>query len=169
MCIGICAIATQRGERKLWYKTGINSHSRIRKEYQLRDDVAMEQVNLEAKPTGHFLKDKWICNVDHDMSKSLPQWFLDEQDEIKDRFMEWVESEIKVIKKTKKYSGSLDLRGTQITALPEGLSVGGSLCLQGTQITALPEGLSVGDYLYLRGTQIKKTKVPKKLINKCIF
>jgi len=36
--------------------------------------------------------------------------------------------------------GSLDLRGTQITALPEGLQVGGSLDLRGTQITALPEG-----------------------------
>ena len=51
--------------------------------------------------------------------------------------------------------GSLDLRGTQITALPEGLTVGGSLDLENcTQITALPEGLTVGGYLDLRGTQI---------------
>jgi len=41
-------------------------------------------------------------------------------------------------------AGSLNLRGTQITALPEGLSVGWYLDLEGTQITALPEGLSVG-------------------------
>ena len=33
---------------------------------------------------------------------------------------------------------SLDLQGTQITKLPEGLSVGGSLDLQGTQITNYP-------------------------------
>lgn len=33
------------------------------------------------------------------------------------------------------YKGSLDLRGTQITALPEGLTVGGSLYLRGAQIT----------------------------------
>ena len=33
------------------------------------------------------------------------------------------------------YNGSLDLRGTQITSLPEGLTVGGSLDLSGTQIT----------------------------------
>ncbi len=40
--------------------------------------------------------------------------------------------------------GSLYLRGTQITALPEGLTVGGWLYPRGTQITALPEGLTVG-------------------------
>ena len=40
--------------------------------------------------------------------------------------------------------GSLDLSGTQITALPDGLTVGGSLDLSGTQITALPDGLTVG-------------------------
>ena len=50
--------------------------------------------------------------------------------------------------------GSLYLRGTQITALPDGLTVGGSLDLRGTQITALPDGLTVGGYLYLEGTQI---------------
>ena len=51
--------------------------------------------------------------------------------------------------------GGLYLRGTQITALPEGLTIGGSLYLSGTQITALPEGLTCGGSLYLRGTQIK--------------
>ena len=34
-----------------------------------------------------------------------------------------------------KYNGWLDLRGTQITSLPEGLTVGGWLDLRGTQIT----------------------------------
>ena len=38
--------------------------------------------------------------------------------------------------KMKKSGGSLDLRGTNITALPEGLTVGGSLDLRGTNITA---------------------------------
>ena len=57
--------------------------------------------------------------------------------------------------------GSLDLSGTQITALPEGLTVGGSLDLSGTQITALPEGLTVGGSLDLRGTQI--TALPEGL------
>lgn len=33
------------------------------------------------------------------------------------------------------HDGSLDLRGTQITALPDNLTVGGWLDLRGTQIT----------------------------------
>ena len=45
--------------------------------------------------------------------------------------------------------GSLDLRGTGITSLPDGLSVGGYLDLEGcTGITSLPDGLSVGGSLY---------------------
>ena len=54
--------------------------------------------------------------------------------------------------------GSLDLRGTQITSLPEGLTVGGWLDLSGTQITSLPEGLTVGGSLYLSGTQITEVE-----------
>ena len=50
--------------------------------------------------------------------------------------------------------GSLDLRGTGITSLPEGLTVGGDLYLYGTGITSLPEGLTVGGYLDLQGTGI---------------
>ena len=49
----------------------------------------------------------------------------------------------------KECGGSLDLRGTNITALPEGLSVGCSIYLSRTNITALPEGLSVGGSIYL--------------------
>jgi hypothetical protein len=57
--------------------------------------------------------------------------------------------------------GSLYLRGTGITSLPEDLSVGGILDLRGTGITSLPEGLSVGGSLYLRGTGI--TSLPEDL------
>ena len=46
------------------------------------------------------------------------------------------------------------MRGTQITALPDNLTVGGWLDLSGTQITALPDNLTVGGGLDLRGTQI---------------
>ena len=63
-----------------------------------------------------------------------------------------------------KNGGSLDLRGTQITALPDNLTVGGWLYLSGTQITALPDNLTVGGWLDLRGTQItcaEKEKVKK--------
>jgi hypothetical protein len=50
--------------------------------------------------------------------------------------------------------GSLDLRGTAITALPDNLTVGGSLDLRGTPITALPDNLTVGGWLDLSGTPI---------------
>ena len=49
---------------------------------------------------------------------------------------------------------NLDLRGTNIAVLPEGLSLGGDLYLDSTKINELPEGLSVGGGLYLRGTKI---------------
>ena len=52
--------------------------------------------------------------------------------------------------------GSLDLSGTQIKELPEGLTVGDGLYLSGTQIKELPEGLTVGGNLYLSCTQIKE-------------
>jgi len=50
--------------------------------------------------------------------------------------------------------GTLDLSGTAITALPEGLTVGGGLDLRGTAITALPGGLTVGGWLDLRGNGV---------------
>ena len=61
--------------------------------------------------------------------------------------------------------GSLYLRGTGITALPDNLTVGGYLDLEGcTGITALPDNLTVGGYLYLRGTGItaKEVRKPKE-------
>jgi predicted nucleic acid binding AN1-type Zn finger protein len=57
--------------------------------------------------------------------------------------------------------GSLDLRGTNITELPDNLTVGGSLDLRGTNITELPDNLTVGGYLYLSGTNI--TELPDNL------
>ena len=65
-----------------------------------------------------------------------------------------------------KNGGSLDLSGTQITALPDGLTVGGWLDLRGTQITALPDGLTVGGSLDLRGTQITDEKAELKKVKK---
>ena len=42
---------------------------------------------------------------------------------------------------------------------------GGNLYLRGTPITSLPEGLTVGGGLYLSGTQIKNRTKYKKLKN----
>ena len=62
--------------------------------------------------------------------------------------------------------GSLYLRGTGITSLPEGLTVGDYLDLEGcTGITSLPEGLTVGGSLYLRGTGITNTSMVSKTIS----
>lgn len=60
-----------------------------------------------------------------------------------------------------KYEGSLVLRGTKITELPDNLTVHGSLNLKGTKITKLPDNLTVGMSLYLTGTQI--TELPDNL------
>ena len=57
--------------------------------------------------------------------------------------------------------GSLDLSFTKITALPDNLTVGGYLYLSNTNITALPDNLTVGGYLYLRNTKI--TALPDNL------
>ena len=45
------------------------------------------------------------------------------------------------------YGGWLDLSNTQITSLPDNLTVGGSLDLRNTQITSLPDNLTVGGRL----------------------
>ena len=50
-----------------------------------------------------------------------------------------------------KVKESLDLKGTNITSLPDNLSVGENLGLKGTNITSLPDNLSVGGWLDLNG------------------
>ena len=57
--------------------------------------------------------------------------------------------------------GWLDLRGTKITSLPDNLTVGSWLDLSNTQITSLPDNLTVGGWLDLRGTKI--TSLPNNL------
>lgn len=52
--------------------------------------------------------------------------------------------------------GNLDLSYSQIAKLPNGLTVGGWLCVKCTKIKELPDNLSVGGSLYLGSTQIKK-------------
>jgi len=48
--------------------------------------------------------------------------------------------------------GSLNLEGSDIVSLPDGLQVGGSLILRScTGLTSLPAGLVVGGSLYLEG------------------
>jgi len=59
------------------------------------------------------------------------------------------------------FKGYLDLCATDITELPEGLSIGGYLSLRKTPIIELPEKISVEGSLNLSGTNI--TKLPESL------
>ena len=73
---------------------------------------------------------------------------------------------IAVYRQVKQYmkgdrTGDLNLGGTPITSLPDGLTVGGGLYLSDTPITSLPDGLTVGCNLYLSGTPI--TSLPDGL------
>ena len=100
----------------------------------------------------------------------LIQALLEEEDTIfitrrspEERKKNW---KIAVYRQVKQYmkgdrKGSLDLRNTPITSLPDGLTVGGYLYLEGTPITSLPDGLTVGGSLYLEGTPI--TSLPDGL------
>ena len=60
-----------------------------------------------------------------------------------------------------KVNGNLDLSNTQITSLPDNLTVEGWLDLSNTQITSLPDNLTVGGSLYSSNTQI--TSLPDNL------
>src|SRR5262249_39389942 len=57
--------------------------------------------------------------------------------------------------------GFLNLAGTRITELPNGLTVGGDCDLHDSRIAALPERFTVGGDLNLRGTSI--TELPDSL------
>ena len=62
--------------------------------------------------------------------------------------------------------GSLDLRNTPITQLPDNLTVGDWLDLSGTQITHLPDNLTVGGGLDLSGTQITDKSAEREKVKK---
>ena len=52
--------------------------------------------------------------------------------------------------------GSLDLVNTKITKLPDNLKVNGYLSLANTNITKLPDNLTVNDGLYLDNTKVSR-------------
>jgi len=57
-------------------------------------------------------------------------------------------------KKDLNVEGTLDLRDTEITSLPDNLTVKGDLDLKKTKISSLPDNLKVGGFLNLRDTKI---------------
>jgi hypothetical protein len=151
MCIGISAIALQRGDRRLLYKSGVNSHDKIREVFGIRDYRSEEQVNLEAHPGPCLTEiDGWTIHIDHEGEP--PQWYKEERIEIESAFRDFYEAEIREMRETGVYKGNLDLRGTRITSLG-GLRECGDLDLAGTPITSLGGLRECGD-LDLRGTPI---------------
>jgi hypothetical protein len=151
MCIGISAIALQRGDRRLLYKSGINRHNKIREMFGIGDYRCEEQVNLEAHPGPCLTEiDGWTIHVDHEGEP--PQWYQDERVEIESAFRDFFEAEILYMRETGVYCGYLDLRGTPITSLGE-LRECGDLYLRGTRITSLGVLRECGD-LRLFGTPI---------------
>ena len=82
--------------------------------------------------------------------------------EIKEFLKKWNKNNEVFVKDGKvTVGGSLDLRYTNITELPDNLTVGGSLDLSNTNITELPDNLTVGGWLDLRYTNI--TELPDNL------
>ena len=134
MCRGISAIAVQRGDRRLYYKSGVNSHSGIRETLGITDYKVGEQVNLESWLYGDFYNIKdWKVVVDHDLN-NLPAWFVEDRPMIEDLFIQFVEDEIKATKADGCYKGNLDLDYLKSSdlkkkkvVLPQ--SIGGNLSL----------------------------------------
>ena len=63
--------------------------------------------------------------------------------------------------------GDLYLSGTQITALPDNLTVQGPLYLTDTPITALPDNLKVSGHLWINSTpNLDKDNLPSSLVVK---
>ena len=90
------------------------------------------------------------------------------QEEIKLHFENISGKKLELKESKLHYGGSLYLRNTQITALPDNLTVGGYLDLENTQITALPDNLTVGGSLYLQNT-IDTSKVNRNINEESFF
>lgn len=63
-------------------------------------------------------------------------------------------SDITALPDNLRVSWSLHLRNSAITELPANLNVGGSLAIIDTAITALPDSIHVGERLYLFGSKV---------------
>jgi len=81
--------------------------------------------------------------------------FLEDEGEHRTPFKWKLENNIPFSKEELEVDGDLDLYGSKIKSLPEGLKVGGHLSLfHSKNIESLPEGLQVGENLYLDHTTI---------------
>ena len=68
-------------------------------------------------------------------------------------------------KEVTKVIGTLNLKRTQITALPDNLKVSGTLYLNDTPITALPDNLKVSGHLWINSTpNLDTNNLPSSLV-----
>ena len=138
----------------------LKQHDAIEQKFNLD---ANKDIWFEAEWTGNNqekLEIRFPENWNKGKQKAVYQWVYN-QFRDRDELIEFL------LENTDFRDCHLDLRGTGVTELPEGLSVGGSLYLSGTGVTKLPEGLSVGGYLDLRGTGV--TKIPDSCKNNQIW
>jgi len=155
MCRAISFVVTQNA---VYHSENSQSHEEIKREHNLRDGENSRLAPVECHPR-NWRKDKYGREEWKIVWEEKPAWYNDDPHGNDDRVYEYL---FGLLKKWKgKIPTGLNLQGTGITSLPEGLKVGGSLNLQGTGITSLPEGLEVGGSLDLQGTGI--TSLPEGL------
>ena len=150
--------------KKVFMLEDEDSHEDIVDFYNLDDSKKGEFSNivrLEISPKGFLFscsKRNWEVKIDEEVT---PEWFKNREEKFIDDCFIKLFKLINKWRKSKKIKGNLNLYNTNITSLPENLSVGGNLDLRYTNITSLPENLSVGGYLDLRNTQI--SSLPENL------
>jgi len=149
MCIGLSGIISSK--YRIFIHPSSDSHTDIKEKFNLNDNLfygaTRDFVKLELHPllSLESTNEKdWEFIIDDD--SILPKWFM--KDEAKKTFLREGMEVIKEGRYSGHWGGSLYLRNTNITSLPENLSVGGDLYLSNTNITSLPENLSVGGEIY---------------------
>ena len=145
MCKLISGIAVLTGDSVKVYTSKItDSHTGIREEHNIRDDggIGLRQTPIEYIPGKRLDK---FADWEFVFDDVRPDWWTDDMTDSSERQLI---SALRDRHENFSFGGSLDLRGTQITALPDGLTVGGYLDLRDTQVTELPDGLTVGGKIY---------------------
>ena len=150
MCTGISMVIT-RGRIEPYWIPGNNSHSDIRKKYNIRDDETIPSLPIEFHPTGVLTnKEDWVFYIDSNCPR--PAWFTEQKHEYIDACTCVLHKIIDDINNTGVYDGNLNLSDTRITSLGN-LTSCGNLDLSDTRITSLGNLTSCGD-LNLYGTPI---------------
>lgn len=141
MCIGLNFLAVN-GADKPYYDNKNSGHSDLKQQLGKKDEKVFDRgiVSIEVHPLGSLISQKvadWFFKVDEE--GTLPAWF--DSNVWKTRCIDETLMIVRKVEKIGIFNGNLDLHGTQITSLPQGLKVGGNLYLQGTQITSTPKHL----------------------------